>query len=81
MRSFTIFAILIAGAPTFAQNGFSATYDSARRVKFKGPVTKIEWTNPHALIRVNVQDAFGVLTSKWIPGGEMFEYICQDDAR
>lgn len=19
--------------------------------------------------------------SKWIPGGEMFEYICQDDAR
>jgi hypothetical protein len=54
------------------------------------PVTRIECTKPQAFIFVNMQDALGVLTSwavtqttasKWIPGGEMFEYICQDDAR
>jgi hypothetical protein len=63
MRSFAIFGILMAATPVFAQNGFSATYDSARQVTFKGPVTTIKWTNPHAFIVVNVEDAPGVLTS------------------
>jgi hypothetical protein len=62
MRWFAIFGILIAAAPVFAQNGFSATYDCARQVTIKGSVTRIEWTNPHAFILVNVQDALGVLT-------------------
>jgi Family of unknown function (DUF6152) len=66
MRSFAIFGILIAAASLFAQNGFAATYDHARQVTFKGPVTRIEWTNPQAFIVVNVQDALGVLTS-WEP--------------
>ena len=60
MRWFAIFGVLIAAAPVFAQNGFSATYDSTRQVTLKGSVTRIEWTNPHGFILVNVQDARGV---------------------
>jgi hypothetical protein len=73
MRSVAIFGILMAAAPVFAQNGFSATYDSARQVTFKGPVTTIQWTNPHAFIWVNVEDAFGVLTSWAAPGFEIVD--------
>ncbi|HEY6340741.1 MAG TPA: DUF6152 family protein [Bryobacteraceae bacterium] len=63
MRWFAIFGILIAAALVFAQNGFSGACDSTREVTLKGSVTRIEWTNPHAFILVNVQDALGVLTS------------------
>ena len=48
---------MLLALPSPAQNGFSATYDSARQVKLSGPVTRIEWTNPHAFVFINVGDA------------------------
>jgi hypothetical protein len=59
--SLGLLAILSQAAPLFAQNGFSATYDSDRQVKFSGPVTRIEWTNPHAFVFVNVRDGNGIV--------------------
>jgi hypothetical protein len=47
---------MLLAAPAFAQDGFSATYDSARQVKLSGAVTRIEWTNPHAFVFINVRD-------------------------
>jgi len=44
-------------APAWAQDGFSATYDNTRQVKLKGPITRIDWVNPHAYVFVNVMDA------------------------
>src|SRR5579863_6679320 len=67
MRHLGLLAVgfgLLVSAPAFAQNGFSATYDSARQVKLKGAVTRIDWVNPHAFFTINVVDAVGT-TADW----------------
>jgi len=58
-----LFVFLLLSAPAFAQGGFSATYDSDRIVKLSGPVTRIEWANPHAFVYVNVTDKTGTVTN------------------
>jgi hypothetical protein len=50
---------LFAAAALFAQAPFSATYDSVRRVSLKGAVTRVEWTNPHAFLFLDVRDPSG----------------------
>ena len=46
-----------------AQNGFSGTYDSTRQIHITGPVTQIQWTNPHAFLFVNDKDEQGTVTN------------------
>ena len=64
----TIFLLLIAGlglfgstTSSFAHHSFSVEYDANKPVKFEGVVSKIEWTNPHARIYVDVTDAKGTV--------------------
>jgi len=42
-----------------AHHSFSAQYDSAKPVEMKGTVTKVEWTNPHARVYIDVRDDKG----------------------
>jgi len=46
----------------------AAQFDSNKRQTIKGEVTKVEWTNPHAWIYVNVKDATGK-TVNWSAEG------------
>src|SRR5579862_3735202 len=55
--------IVLAAIPVAAQRAPSATYDSQRKVKLAGPVTKIDWVNPSAFFFVNVKDATGTVSS------------------
>ena len=57
------FGILLFSTPLSAQSASSATYDSDRKVKLAGPVTKIDWVNPSAFFFVNVRDASGTITT------------------
>lgn len=61
--SFRVAAValaLAAGAwPAAAHHAFTLEYDAAKPVKFEGVVTKVEWTNPHARIYVDVADPSG----------------------
>jgi hypothetical protein len=55
-----IVAVGLVGAPVvMAHHSFAAEYDANRPVTLKGVVTKIEWTNPHAHMFVDVQDDKG----------------------
>ncbi len=57
MRGWFIIALgIVLTAPACAQNGFSATYDPDRQIKLTGPITRIEWYNPHAFLYINAQD-------------------------
>jgi len=52
------FGLMLTG-PVFAHHSFAAQYDRDRPVTLVGPVTKIDWINPHARFFVDVKDANG----------------------
>ena len=50
-------AILLAAATAArAHHSFPAQYDAAKPVTLTGKVTKVEWTNPHIFIYIDVRD-------------------------
>src|SRR6185503_5930621 len=51
--------LLAAGAPLAAHHSFAAEFDGSKPVTLKGTVTKMEWTNPHAWLHVDVKGADG----------------------
>jgi hypothetical protein len=52
-------ALLAVVIPVQAHHPFSAEYDKDKPVTVTGTVTKVEWTNPHAHIYINVKDDSG----------------------
>jgi hypothetical protein len=56
-------AWLLASAPAAPHHAFAAEFDINRPVKLTGTVTKIEWTNPHARIYIDVPAADGKVTN------------------
>ena len=55
--------LLATTAPVVAHHSFAAEYDSTKPVKVTGVVTRVEWTNPHAYIYVDVTDGKGAVTN------------------
>ncbi|MGD0957321.1 MAG: DUF6152 family protein [Candidatus Acidiferrales bacterium] len=50
--------LLVCAAPAFAHHSVSM-YDMAHPTTVTGLVTKLEWTNPHGYIYVDVKNATG----------------------
>jgi len=51
--------VVAAAIPAFAHHSFSAQYDRSKPITLTGPVTKVDWINPHARFFVDVKDATG----------------------
>jgi Family of unknown function (DUF6152) len=60
---FAIATLLAATASISAHHSFAAEYDSTKPIAVTGTVTKVEWTNPHARVYVDVKDDKGVVTN------------------
>jgi DNA/RNA endonuclease YhcR with UshA esterase domain len=56
--AFILFWSLAAAGPVFAHHS-SSSYDMEHPVSVKGVITKVEWTNPHVFIFLNVKDDSG----------------------
>ena len=57
------FGLAVAATPVVAHHSFAAEFDAKRPVTLKGLVTRIEWTNPHARVFVDVKDDNGDVTN------------------
>jgi Family of unknown function (DUF6152) len=61
--------VIVARAPLAAHHSFAAEFDGSRPVTLKGTVTKMEWTNPHAWLHVDVKGPDGKVVAWMVEGG------------
>jgi hypothetical protein len=55
---------LAAAVSLSAHHSFSAEYDANQTLALSGTVTRLDWTNPHSRLYLDVRDNKGVVT-KW----------------
>ena len=64
-----VVGLLVAPLPAIAHHAFAAEFDSEKPVTVKGTVFKMEWTNPHIWIYIDMKDASGTVTRWQCEGG------------
>ena len=57
--------LIAAAVPVLGHHSFAAQFDASKPATLTGPVTKLDWINPHARFFMNVTDTAGKVTS-WL---------------
>jgi hypothetical protein len=55
--------LMLAALPALAHHSFSAEYDRDQPITLQGTLTKVEWTNPHGWIYIDVKGEDGKVTN------------------
>ena len=62
-QAVAVLLIVGASAAAYAHHSFAAQYDDKKPVKMSGHVTKVEWTNPHVYLYIDVPGKAGKTTN------------------
>jgi hypothetical protein len=68
LAALTGLGLLLTAAPAMAHHSFAAEYDSNNLITLTGVITRVDWTNPHMYIHIDVKDAAGKVASWSLEG-------------
>ena len=71
----SLLGLALAANPVHAHHSFAAEFDAAKPITITGPVTKMEWANPHIFLHVDAKDDAGTVTSWAIEMGNIMALI------
>jgi hypothetical protein len=69
LSALLVLALSASVLPMEAHHSFAAEYDASKAVRITGVISKVEWTNPHSYLYIDVKDDHGNLLTWTCEGG------------
>jgi Family of unknown function (DUF6152) len=71
----SLLGLALAANPVHAHHSFAAEFDAAKPITITGPLTKMEWANPHIFLHVDAKDGAGNVTNWAVEMGNIMALI------